>query len=146
MHSSAAPTLVDVIITRLKQEDLVSDSVGANQLIRYWPPALPEWSTKSVRDAFYSSPKLPRLLKMDAVKETISKGLDHGLLAYVGKAPDGSYKPFIFKKSLPAAEIELSDDVYIIRKELAEEYLARGTVAPPPPEGTLPTPPVLTAA
>jgi hypothetical protein len=138
VHSSAAPTLVDVILTRLKQEDLVSDSVGANQLIRYWPPALPEWSTKSVRDAFYASPKFPRLLKMDAVKDTISKGLDHGLLAYVGKASDGTYKPFFYKKSLAAAEIELSDEVFIITKETAEAYLAKGAsavVTPPQPGG-----------
>lgn len=42
------------------------------RLAKYWPPALPEWSTKSVRDAFYASPKFPRLLKPEAVKETIS--------------------------------------------------------------------------
>jgi hypothetical protein len=65
----------------------------------------------------------------DAVKDTISKGLDHGLLAYVGKASDGTYKPFLYKKSLAAAEIELSDEVFLITKEKAEEYLAKGASA-----------------
>ena len=108
-------------------------------MVRYWPPALPEWSTKSVRDAFYASPRFPRLLKQDALKDTISRGLDNGLLAYVGKAADGRYRPFIYKKSLPASDVEISDEAFIISKELADEYMARGaTAAPvaPPPEVT----------
>ena len=89
--------------------------MSPNFLTRYWPPALPEWSTKSVRDAFFASPKFPRLLKADAVKETISRGLDGQHFAYVGKAPDGTYEPFVYKKSLPASEVEIADDVFLIR-------------------------------
>src|SRR6185436_19138002 len=89
VHSSAANSIVELILSRLKQEDIVVDGVSPNFLTRYWPPALPEWNTRAVRDAFYASPKFPRLLKPDAVKETISRGLDAGALAYVGKTPDG---------------------------------------------------------
>lgn len=134
VHSSAASSLVELILSRLKQEDIVVDGVSPNFLTRYWPPALPEWSTKSVRDAFYASPKFPRLLKPDAVKDTISRGLDAGTVAYVGKAADGSYEPFIFKRSLAAADIELADDVYLIARERAEEYLAK-KAAPTAPTG-----------
>lgn len=132
VHSSAAGSLHDFIIGRLKQEDLVADGVSPSFLVRYWPPALPEWSTKNVRDAFYASPKFPRLLKQDAVKETISRGLDNGLLAYVGKAVDGTYQPFVYKKPMAAADIELSDEMFIIAKERADEYLVRGTTIKPP--------------
>jgi hypothetical protein len=143
VHSSAANSLVELILSRLKQEDIVVDGVSPNFLARYWPPALPEWSTKSVRDAFYASPKFPRLLKPDAVKDTISRGLDAGVVAYVGKAADGSYEPFIYKRSLAAADIELADDVYLITRERAEEYLAR-KAAPTAPSGG-PQPPTTPA-
>jgi hypothetical protein len=143
VHSSAASSLVELILNRLKQEDIVVPSVAPTFLTRYWPPALPEWSTKSVRDAFCASPRFPRLVSPEAVKDTVSKGLDGGHFAYVGKAGDGSYQPFVFKKSLPASEVEIADDVFLIRRDLAEAYLA-GKVAPPvvvaPP--VPPTPPV----
>ncbi len=144
VHSSAANNLLEFILGRLTQEDLVApQGVSPSFLVRYWPPALPEWSTKSVRDAFYASPKFPRLLKQDALKDTISRGLDSGLLAYVGKAADGTYQPFVFKKSLPASDIELSEELFIISKERAEEYLARGATPPPqPPKPNGPQPPI----
>jgi len=130
VHSSAANSLVELILSRLKQEDIVVEGVSPNFLSRYWPPALPEWSTKSVRDAFYASPRFPRLLKQDAVKETISRGLDAGTIAYVGKASDGSYEPFVYKRSLGATDIEFADDVYLIVRERAEEYVAKRVSSP----------------
>lgn len=124
VHSSAAASLLDLVIGRLKQDDLVVEGVSPNFLLRYWPPALPEWNTRSVRDAFFASPKFPRILKQESVKETISRGLDAGAIAYVGKGRDGSYDPFVYKRSLPVGDIEFSDDLYIISRERAETYLA----------------------
>ena len=57
VHSSAAESLVGLILERLEQEDLVVDGVSPNFLVRNWPPALPEWSTKAVRDAFFAPPE-----------------------------------------------------------------------------------------
>lgn len=135
VHSSASSSLVELIIGRLKQEDLVVDGVSANLLARHWPPALPEWSTRSVRDAFFASPRLPRLLKPAAIKETIANGVSGGQLAYVGKLKDGSYEPFRYKEPLTADGVEISDEMFIITKERAEEYL-KAKSAPPvaPPE------------
>ncbi|MGH8652206.1 MAG: hypothetical protein ACREYE_08530 [Gammaproteobacteria bacterium] len=124
IHSSAATTLADLILTRLRQEDVVVEGVSPNFLTRYWPPALPEWSTRSVRDAFFASPKFPRLLRPDSIKDTIARGLDGSIIAYVGKKGDGTYEPFVYKRSMLAGEIEIADDVYIITKEIAEKYLA----------------------
>ena len=82
MHSSAAESLVGLILERLEQEDLVVDGdVSPNFLVRNWPPALPELSTKAVRDAFFASPKFPRLLNADAVKQTICRGVGAGMMA-----------------------------------------------------------------
>lgn len=138
VHSSAAASLVELILSRLKQEDIVVEGVSPNFLTRYWPPALPEWSTKSVRDAFYASPKFPRLLKPDAVKDTIARGLDAGTIAYVGKGSDGSYDPFIYKRSLGSGDVEIADDVYLIVRERAEEYTAK-KAAPAAPAGVTQT-------
>jgi len=125
VHSSAAGSLVELVLSRLRQEDLVVPGVSPNLLARFWPPALPEWSTRAVRDAFYASPKLPRLLNPEAVRDTIAAGLNTGQFAYIGKAPDGSYEPFIYKQSVPAGEVEIRDDVFLITREKAEEYLAK---------------------
>lgn len=125
VHSSAAATLVELILGRLRDADIVSDGVSPNFLVRNWPPALREWSTKAVRDMFYASPKYPRLLKPETVKDTISRGLDGKLLAYVGKTDSGGYEPFVYQRSLSASEIEVADDVFIVTRERAEEYLAQ---------------------
>lgn len=138
VHSSAASSITDLILSRLREDDIVVEGVAPTRLTRYWPPALPEWSTKSVRDAFYASPKFPRLLRPEAVKETISRGLDAGLIAYASKTQDGRYDPFVFNRSLPASDIEISDDVFIIRREDAEKYLSGLQAAPTP------APPALT--
>ena len=124
VHSSAAESLVRLILERLQQEDLVVDGVSPNFLVRNWPPALPEWSTKAVRDAFFASPKFPRLLSPDAVKDTISRGVEAGMMAYVAKDPSGKYEPFVFRQGLGESDLEVTDDVFLITKDAAEAYLA----------------------
>jgi hypothetical protein len=123
VHSSAADSMVSLILARLKQEDLVVDGVSPSFLVRNWPPALPEWRTKAVRDTFFASPKFPRLLNPDAVKQTIRRGVEDGVLAYVCPQSDGTYDPFVFRAALSVGEIELAEDVFLIRKEDAEAYL-----------------------
>jgi len=125
VHSSAADSLVALILGRLQQEDLVVDGVSPNFLVRNWPPALPEWSTKAVRDAFFASPKFPRLLNPDTVKQTICRGVEAGMIAYVVKEPGGKYEPFVFRQSLREADLEVTDDVFLILKDDAEAYVAR---------------------
>ena len=128
VHSSAAESLGGLILERLQQEDLVVDGVSPNFLVRNWPPALPEWSTKAVRDAFFASPKFPRLLNADAVKQTICRGVEAGMMAYVVKETSGKYDPFMYRESLSEADIEVTDDVFLISKEAANAYI-EGEVA-----------------
>lgn len=131
VHSSAATDLVSLIITRLSSDgDLETKGISPSFLIRNWPPAFKEWSTKSVRDAFFAAPQFPRLTNPDVLKETISRGVGNGLLAYVGKTASGEYKPFYFNKAVMTADVELSDDMFIITKEVAEAYL-KGRATPP---------------
>jgi hypothetical protein len=136
VHSSAADSLLGLVLQRLRQDGDVEDSVSPAFLARNWPPALVEWSTKAVRDAFFASPAFPRLLNPEAIKDTISKGVSVGFFAYVSKRGDGTYDPFKWNTSLPANEIELSDEVLLIGKEAAIAYSTGGPgpgpVAAPP--------------
>ena len=124
VHSSAAESLVGLILGRLQQEDLVVDRVSPNFLVRNWPPALPEWSTKAVRDTFFASPTFPRLLSPDVVKQTISRGVEAGMMAYVVRKPSGKYEPFVFRQEVGEGELEVAGDVFLITKDAAEAYLA----------------------
>jgi hypothetical protein len=66
------------------------------------------------------------------------------LMAYVGKATGGRYEPFIYKRSLPAADVEISDEVFVITAERAEAYLAEqaaGQAGAGASDGTAPTGP-----
>jgi len=125
VHSSAANSLVSLILDRLEQEDLVAEGVSPNFLVRNWPPALPEWSTKAVRDAFYASPKFPRLRDSTAVKQTICRGVEAGIMAYGIREPKGEYDPFVFQRSLNEEDLEIDDEALLIKKEDAKAYIAK---------------------
>lgn len=140
IHSSAAPSIVELILGQLRGIDLLSHSISVSTLLRNWPPALPEWSTKALRDAFYASPKLTRLSSPDVVKNTIARGVTEGHLAYAGKRGD-HYEPFVFRKTLSASEIEIRDDILVLRKEDAEQVTQAIEAGKPPKPPTVPPPP-----
>ncbi len=151
IHSSAADTLVTLVMNRLKQDGDVEDGVSPQFLIRNWPPAFKEWSTKSVRDTFFASPLFPRLSNPEAIRETIARGVSNNQLGYVGKAGP-EYKPFIYGKGLASTEVEISDDIFLVTRETAEEYkkLTEKPATPPaqpapgvvgPPQTPLPISP-----
>jgi len=129
--SSAADSLTAFILNRLSAH-IEQKPVSPNFLVRNWPPAFKEWDTKSARDAFFSSPQFPKLLNPDSIKDTISRGVENGMLGYVGKQPDGTYKPFFWQTSLLPQDIEISDSVFIITGDTAKAYQAGGATPPTP--------------
>ena len=145
IHSSAAPSIVELVLGRLQQVDLLTDIVSVNTLVNNWPPALPEWTTKSLRDAFYASPKFPRITSPDVVKATIAKGVTEKKLAYAGKTGD-KYEPIIFQKPLTAGDVDFGDDFIVVRAQDAERIFAspehKASVSPSrPPTPSRPPPP-----
>lgn len=122
VHSSAAPDIAALIISRLRQEGDVDIGISPSFLVRNWP-AMTEWPTKALRDAFFATPKFPRLLSAEAVRQTIQNGVANGFFAYVGKTPKGTYKPFYFNTPLPSAEIEFSEDMFLIRADDAKIHV-----------------------
>ncbi len=122
VHSSAADSIVSMILNRLRQDGDIEEGISPNFLIRKWPPAFKEWSIKSVRDMFFASPQFPRLLDTDSIKETVARGVSGGIVAYVGKNEAGEYSPFTYERSLISSDVEISDDMFIITKQVAEAY------------------------
>lgn len=120
--SSSAESLTKLILSTLRQNDEIVKAVSPRFLLKNWPPAKPEWSTKDVRDAFFASPLFPRLLSVDAVRGAIARGVSEGQMAYVGKGAEG-YDPFIYKQTLNEYDVEISDDVFIISAEDAEKHI-----------------------
>ncbi|MCX7011323.1 MAG: AAA family ATPase, partial [Candidatus Sumerlaeota bacterium] len=121
LTSSMAPSLVDMIVNWLVKYQEISSGVGPNQLLKYWPPACAEWSTKAVRDAFCSSPLLPRLLRPESIRRTIADGVSQGALGYGSKDASGQFKLERFAESLSELEVEISDDVFIVTGEEAKK-------------------------
>ena len=121
--SSSAGCLVELILRELGRVDIVSPAVGPNKLLKYWPPAIAEWSTKGVRDAFFSSPQLPRLLSADSVKRTIADGVTQGLFGYATKDPRGQLRLEKMRESLFDADVDISDDTFILKAEDAQKLL-----------------------
>jgi len=121
VNSSQADKLVNLIISRLRQSGEVIDTINPRFLSRNWPPAFLEWNTKAVRDAFFASPLFPRLLNSDAVKDAIARGVKDGTLAYVGKTNVG-YEPFYYQCTFTIADVEISEDMFIITQDTAEAY------------------------
>jgi hypothetical protein len=121
--SSMVPSITELMINTLVRDDEITASVGPNRLVRLWPPAMTAWSTKAVRDAFFASPALPRLLDSEAIKRTIVDGVSAKLLGYARKEMDGRFMLERFGESLSEAEVEISDDVYLLRAEDAQKLV-----------------------
>lgn len=127
VHSSAAESLVQFIINHLRQADEIQSGISPNFLVRNWPPAFKEWSTRAARDAFYASPLFPRLLNAEIIKDTIVRGVSNGQIGYVGKLPGERYRPFNFERTLNTSDVEISDEMFIITAETAEDYRRQQT-------------------
>jgi hypothetical protein len=135
LTSSASESMTRLILSRLRQTGDVEKEVSPRFLVRNWPPAFTEWSTKGVRDAFYASPQFPRLQYSYKIKETIARGVAEGEIAYAGKSSKGSYSPFLYKKAIDASDVEISDDTFILKAAEADKHvepprLARLVVSP----------------
>lgn len=123
VHSSMATSMTELMVSRLQQEDEITSGVGPTKLVRYWPPSVTAWSTKAARDAFFSSPALPRLLDPNAIKRTIVDGVAQKVLAYAAKDGDGRFEPLHFGTTLSEADIELSEDMFLLTAEEARKHI-----------------------
>lgn len=121
LHSSAAESLTGLIVARLRQEGLLEEHISPDFLVRNWPPAVAEeWSTKAVREMFYASPRFPRLLNPESLRDTLAEGVRAGKFGYVGKRYGEYQAPLRIEDStFHAAEVEFSDQVFLLPRERA---------------------------
>jgi len=115
-HSSAAESLLSLILSRLMQEGDLEPKVGADWLARHWPSGLAEWSTKSIRCAFFAAPEFPRLSDPESLRSTIADGVSKTppLFGYASKREDGTYHRVVVGEPLSEMEVEFSDDVVLL--------------------------------
>lgn len=121
--SSMAGSHSELILNRLIKDDEVTDAVGANRLLKYWPPAFTEWSTKALRDAFFSSPLLPRLIRGEVVRRSIAAGVSQGLLGYAHRDASGRLVLVRFNEDLSEHEVEIAEDCFILKARDAQRLL-----------------------
>lgn len=122
--SSSAGSLAEAYLQRLGSSgglDEIVDSVPARKVPGFWPASLNEWSTKAVRDAFYSSPLLPRLLNPEQIKRSIADGVTQGLIGYATKDASGRLKLERLKESLFESDVEISDDIFLLKPDEAQK-------------------------
>jgi hypothetical protein len=123
-HASSGETLCGRVITALKSQTLLNESVGAGYIERNWPPALKEsgtWPLASLRQSFLNG-SLTRLLDSDMtlrnkIFEFVSKG-DFGLAS--GKSPNGAYERIWFEESISLDEVTFEAGVFLLTKGKAK--------------------------
>jgi hypothetical protein len=142
-HASESQSLTSRIVTALKMESRLNDSVGAGYLERKWPPALLEggaWPLAGLRKAFLDG-SLGRLLDVEGVLKTkipefVARG-EFGVGS--GGRPDGGYARTWFEEPVDRDEIVFDPDVFLLRKERARCLrTAPATPAKPQPEKGVP--------
>jgi hypothetical protein len=143
-HSSSTETLCGRVVTMLKSNALLNESVGAGYIERNWPPALRDsgaWPLASLRQSFLNG-SLTRLLDPDAtlkgkIVEFVGKG-DFGLAS--GTRPDGSYERVWFTEMVTPDEVAFDAGVFLLRKEKAQALKSGGGLILTPPAQPEPSP------
>ncbi len=145
-HSSGSETLCGRVITALKSQALLNESVGAGYIERNWPPALKEsgyWPLASLRQSFLNG-SLTRLLDPDTtlrnkIVEFVTRG-DFGLAS--GQKPDGGFDRIIFNEFTDSADVTFDSGVFLLLKAKAKALKASPEPMPPerPEPGPVPAP------
>jgi hypothetical protein len=142
-HASSGETLCGRVITALKSQALLNESVGAGYIERNWPPALKEsgaWPLSSLRQSFLNG-SLTRLLDPDTtlrnkIVEFVGKG-DFGLAS--GQKPDSNYERVWLEEQISSDEVTFEPGVFLVTKVKAKALKAGmkpvpGVVVSPIPE------------
>lgn len=135
MHSSSAASLPEYLLSYLRTRDVIATSVAPAFLLRNWPPALPAWTTRGVRDAFFASPAFPRVESVDIIKAMIAKGVQEGTFA-IGQGQPGEVE---LRTRVAIGDVDLSPDTFLVRPVDIAAYSPK-TPEPEPVQTVLVTP------
>jgi hypothetical protein len=123
-HSSSSETLCGRVLSALKSQALLNESIGAGYLERNWPPAFKEsgaWPLASLRQSFLNG-SLTRLVDPDAtLKSKIVEFIKHGDFGLAsGQKADGSYERVWFREPVDPDEVSFEAGVFLLLKATAE--------------------------
>ena len=132
-HSSANETLCGRVVTALKTEALLSETIGAGYLDRHWPPAFREtgaWPLTSLRQSFLNG-SLTRLIDPYAVlRRKIVEFVENGTFGLAsGTMVDGRYERLWYGEPVGAEEVAFEQSVFLLTKAQSERLRT-----PPLPE------------
>ena len=127
-HASSGETLCGRIISVLKTEALLNESVGAGYLDRNWPPALKEageWPLTSLRQSFLNG-ALTRLIDPDAVlRRQIIAFVSNGDFGFAsGRREDGTFDRLWYAEPLAPEEVAFEANVFLLSRAKAEQLRA----------------------
>ena len=137
-HSSSGETLCGRVITALKSDALLNESVGASYIQRNWPPALQKsgaWPLGSLRQSFLDG-SLTRLVDPDKtlrskIVEFVGGG-DFGLASK--RFSDGTYERVWFEEAVDPDDVSFDADVFLLQNQVAEKLKAGEPAEPDQPE------------
>lgn len=137
-HSSGSVSLCERVVTALKSESLLNETVGAGFIDRKWPPALKDtgaWPLSSLRQSFLNG-ALTRLLDPDFILKTkiveFVRSGEFGLGS--GARADGTYERVWFEEEVCPDEVTFDAGIFLIRKSMAKGLKAPSPIQTPPAE------------
>ena len=143
-HASAGETLCGRIISVLKAEALLNESVGAGYLDRNWPPAFKDtgaWPLTSLRQSFLTG-ALTRLIDPDAVlRNQIMAFVSHGDFGFAsGRTEDGGFQRLWYTEPLGPAEVSFDEDVFLLTRPRPQHSQQAPKIRSSPQPGPSPDP------
>ncbi len=129
-HSSGNETLCGRVVTALKTEALLSETVGAGYLDRHWPPAFKDtgaWPLTSLRQSFLNG-SLTRLVDPDAaLRRKIVEFVENGSFGLAsGKTAEGHYERMWYAETVGIEEIAFEPNVFLLTRAYSLELQSSG--------------------
>ena len=123
-HSSANESLAARVITALRSDGLLNESIGAGYIGRHWSPAFTEsgaWPLVSLRQSFLDG-SLTRLRDPDQViREQVKGWVEGGDFGLASGDSDGrDFSRVWFGAPVPEEEIVFESGVFLLTREKAE--------------------------
>ena len=144
-HASAGETLIGRVITALKSQALLNESVGAGYIDRNWPPALQEsgaWPLTSLRQSFLNG-ALTRMIDPDSVlRQKIVEFVNHGDFGLASGQKNGGFERIWFDEVIAPEEVVFEPGVFLIKKNKAQVLKVNAVAGPDEKQPTTTTRPL----
>ena len=146
-YANGNESLTGRVISALKQNGLLSDSVGPGYIERNWPPAFKDtgaWPLRGLRQNFLDG-SLTRLLDTDSVlKQKLVEFVENrefGLAS--GQEGQGNFNKIWYQEKPSADDVTFDSGTFLLTKAKAEQLRAPKVEPTPEPDPIwdVPTPP-----